>query len=221
MNSSIMLIDELKIHRDVLQAEQMERYMRNQFDFLGIQSVKRRKLSMPFLKPLIRKESVDWPFVYDLWKQPYRECQYIACDYLNQIKDRLLPEDIPKFKQLALEKSWWDTIDSLDKVVGTIVSNYPASNQIMIEWSKDTNIWLRRIAINHQRHRKNTTDTVLLEKIIKNNFGTDEFFINKAIGWILRDYSKTNPEWVSQFIKKYENELHALSIKEGSKYISL
>ena len=62
-------------------------------------------------------------------------------------------------------------------------------------------------------------DTELLEKIILNNLGSDEFFINKAIGWALRDYSKVNREWVTNFIEKHKNKLSTLSIKEGSKYI--
>lgn len=89
----------------------------------------------------------------------------------------------------------------------------------MLKWSKDKNIWLRRVSIDHQLLRKEKNDTELLEKIIVNNFGSNEFFINKAIGWALRDYSKTNKEWVSNFIKKYNNNLSSLSIREGSKYL--
>jgi 3-methyladenine DNA glycosylase AlkD len=89
----------------------------------------------------------------------------------------------------------------------------------MLAWSVDDNIWLRRIAIDHQLLRKEKTDTALLEAIIENNFGQKEFFINKAIGWSLRDYSKTNPEWVRAFVEKYRDKLAPLSIKEASKYI--
>ena len=72
----------------------------------------------------------------------------------------------------------------------------------MLRWSKDQDFWLRRIAIDHQLGRKEKTNTKLLEKIIVNNFGSKEFFINKAIGWALRDYSKTNPKWVENFINE-------------------
>lgn len=58
-----------------------------------------------------------------------------------------------------------------------------------------------------------------METIIVNNFGSNEFFINKAIGWSLRDYSKTNPEWVRNFVNKHKDEMDKLSIKEASKYI--
>jgi 3-methyladenine DNA glycosylase AlkD len=78
---------------------------------------------------------------------------------------------------------------------------------------------LRRIAIDHQLLRKGKTDVVLLEQIIVNNLGQNEFFINKAIGWSLREYSKTNPEWVHNFLEKYADNLSPLSIKEASKYV--
>ena len=77
------------------------------------------------------------------------------------------------------------------------------------------NFWLRRIAINHQICRKDKTDTILLEKILLNNFESSKFFINKAIGWSLRDYSKTNPKWVSDFLEKYKDKMDKLSIEEA------
>ena len=104
-------------------------------------------------------------------------------------------------------------------IIGGIALKYPKVNDIILQWSTDENIWLRRIAIDHQLLRKEKTNVELLEKIIKNNFGQTEFFINKAIGWALRDYSKTNPKWVRDFIEKNKDKMAKLSIKEGSKYI--
>lgn len=96
---------------------------------------------------------------------------------------------------------------------------YPELKKVMVEWSQTDNIWLRRVAIDHQLLFKNKTDTLLLAEIITNNFGTKEFFINKAIGWSLRDYSKTNPQWVKDFIQKHSSQMAPLSIREGSKYL--
>ena len=78
---------------------------------------------------------------------------------------------------------------------------------------------IRKIARDHQLCRKEKTNTDLLEKIIVNNFGSNEFFINKAIGWSLRDYSKTNSKWFKEFVGKYKDKIDKLSIKEASKYI--
>ena len=89
----------------------------------------------------------------------------------------------------------------------------------MLEWSTDEDFWVRRIAIDHQLCRKERTNTELLEKILVNNFGSSEFFINKAIGWSLRDYSKTNPDWVRNFVETHKDKMAKLSIREASKYL--
>lgn len=213
------LFNLLEQNRDIERAQQMNAYMRNQFPFLGITSPKRRELSREFLKEARQKLVIDWDFVYECWNKPEREYQYVAIDYLKRMEQFLTANDVPKIKEIALRKSWWDTIDSLDKIIGSIAFEYPEVNDMLLKWSVAGNIWLRRIAINHQRGRKEKTDTELLEKIIVNNLGDSEFFINKAIGWILRDYSKVNPDWVRAFIEKYKEELAPLSIREGSKYI--
>ena len=104
-------------------------------------------------------------------------------------------------------------------IIGGIALKYPGINNVLLEWSVDENIWLRRIAIDHQLLRKEKTNIELLKKIIENNFEQTDFFINKAIGWALRDYSKTNPEWVRNFIEKNKEKMAKLSIREASKYI--
>lgn len=154
-----------------------------------------------------------------MWEQPYREYQYIACDYLLLKKDELTIKDVNPIKHIVLDKSWWDTIDNLDKLIGTIALKNPELNGTLLDWSKEDNIWLRRIAIDHQRMRKKQTDTILLEQIIVNNLNQTEFFINKAIGWSLRDYSRTDPKWVRRFIETHRQEMAPLSVREASKYL--
>lgn len=196
----------------------MEAYMKNKFSFLGVQKPILKKIEREFFKPF-KKNPIDWAFVEECWQQPYREFQYIAMDYLDKKKKELRPEDFPKLKQLAQTKSWWDSIDQLDLIIGEITFHYPETKQVMLEWSKDQDFWLRRIAIDNQLMRKEKTDTDLLEKVILNNLGQSEFFINKAIGWSLRNYSKVNPDWVGAFIDRYREQLSPLSIREGSKYL--
>ncbi|GAA0371905.1 DNA alkylation repair protein [Alkalibacterium iburiense] len=210
----------LEKYKEPEKALQIEAYMRNQFEFLGIQAGKRKELTKSFLDNYKKEESVDWGFLSHLFNHTYREFQYIGSDYLNSMQKKLVPEDLPRIKELALTKPWWDTIDSIDKVIGRLALKYPEFNTVLIEWSLEDSIWLRRIAINHQRHRKDLMDKNLLETIISNNLNDTEFFINKAIGWILRDYSKTNPEWVSHFIETHKENMHPLSIREGNKYLN-
>ena len=196
----------------------MSAYMRDQFPFLGISTPERRKLSRDCFKNM-DKRAVDWDFIFKCWAQPEREFQYLAVDYLSRMKALLTAADIPALRGLAVQKSWWDTVDSLDVVIGDIALRCPEAKEILLAWSTDDNFWLRRIAIDHQLMHKEKTDPVLLEQIIVNNLGQNEFFINKAIGWSLRQYSKTDPAWVCNFLERYRSRMAPLSIREASKYI--
>ena len=213
------LYEEMIQHKNEEQAQKMSKYMLNKFEYIGIKTPERREIFKNFFKEYKNEEKIDWEFVNKCWENKYREFQYVAADYLKNKKDKLTIDDIPKFKQLILKKSWWDTIDNLDMTIGALALKDSNVNKILLEWSLDENIWLRRIVIDHQLLRKEKTNTELLEKILKNNLGQTEFFINKAIGWALRDYSKTNPKWVKNFIEKNKEKMAKLSIKEASKYL--
>ena len=212
------LLENLKAVANPDDAAAMKAYMKNKFEFLGIKTPARRKITKAFFKQ--QTDSViDWVFINESWDNPYRELQYAALDYLEIRKKLLTPSDLPRLKKLAQTKSWWDTIDFLDRLVESIIARFPETKEIILSWSCDQDFWLRRLAIDHQLLRKEKTDTELLEKILVNNLGQTEFFINKAIGWALRDYSKTNPDWVRDFIERHQAEMAALSIREGSKYL--
>lgn len=90
---------------------------------------------------------------------------------------------------------------------------------LLSEWSLDQDFWMRRLAIEHQLGFKEKTNADILSLFILRNTGSQEFFINKAIGWALRDYSKYNKVWVKDFISNHCDELSTLSIREGSKYL--
>lgn len=213
------LLDDLKACADTGRAAQMSAYMRNQFGFLGVQTPKRKEICKKHFKNAKEESAVDWSFVADCWRDPHRELQYTAVGYLAHMRDMLDARDIPRIRELAVTKSWWDTIDGLDRIVGNIALRHPDVTKTLLEWSVGENIWLRRIAIDHQLDRKTATDTALLEQILVNNLGQKEFFINKAIGWSLREYSKTNPGWVRDFLKRHADNLAALSKREAGKYL--
>ena len=197
----------------------MSKYMRNLFKFYGIPTPKRKVIYKDLLKEEKKSKKIDWDFLDKCYEDEHREFQYLVSDYLIAMNAFLTYEDIPKIKKYIKSKQWWDTIDFLDRVIGEIGLRDNRVDDLMLDWSKDDDFWIRRIAIDHQLCRKEKTNTELLEKIIVNNFGSDEFFINKAIGWALRDYSKTNPLWVKEFLNKYQDKMDNLSIKEASKYI--
>ena len=221
-------------HANATNAAFATKYMRNLFPHYGVPSKDRDKL----FKPLFDKknEPIDWELVQNLWDQPMREMQYIAVWYLHTKKVQLTKTDLHILRELAETKSWWDTIDSMSGLFGDIVLRDESVKQIVLDWSIDNNYWVRRIALQHQLYFKSKTDTMLLATIIKNNFGEKErsapsvdglnqeqnraFFINKSIGWALREYSKTNPNWVQEFIEENKDYMAKLSIREGMKHLN-
>lgn len=213
------IIDCLEARADNVRALDMSKYMKNKFEFFGVGAAERNEIWKPYFKEAKKTKKIDWDFIEICFKHDKRECQYTAAYYLKYMQRFLVEDDIPKLKELVLTKSWWDTVDILDKVIGSIIYNNKNLHPIILEWSKDDNIWLRRVAIDHQLLRKENTDEQLLEKILINNLNHKEFFVNKAIGWALRDYSKTNPQWVRNFIKVHKENMTSLSIREASKYL--
>lgn len=213
-----MLLKELQNLANADDARAMKAYMRGRFEFLGVKTPARRKAAKAFFKKHGGAD-IDWRFVRQAWEHPFREMQYAALDYLETRKNLLRPGDLPQLKKLAQSKSWWDTIDFLDRLAGGIIAGFPETRPVILQWSRDEDIWLRRLAIDHQLLRKDQTDQHLLEQILVNNLNQTEFFINKAIGWALRDYSKTNPEWVKNFIRQHHGKMAPLSIREASKYL--
>ena len=214
------LINDFEKNSNELLAESMEKYMQDKFRFLGVRGATRTEIYKKYFPDARKTKTIDWDFVERCWNKEEREFQYAVVYYLKAIQRFLKREDISRLKYLIVTKSWWDTVDLLAKVVGSLVIRIEGYDQIMLEWSKDSNIWLRRVAILYQLSLKDKVDEQILDNILVNNLGNSEFFINKAIGWALRDYSKFNPEWVREFIKENKANMTNLSIREASKYLN-
>lgn len=197
----------------------MKKYMRNQFEYYGYQTKGRKAIYHEGLKVAKRAKQIDWQLLDQCWDDDHREMQYLVCDYLIALEKFLTYDDLSKIEKFVRSKQWWDTIDALVKPFSFLGKNDPRVADLMLKWSTDPDFWVRRVAIEYQLLRKDQMDTDLLANILKNNLGSQEFFINKAIGWALRDYSKTNPQWVAKFIADHRDGLAPLSIREGSKYL--
>lgn len=231
----INIIEEFRQHKNEENAEKQAAYLRHQFEFIGLKTPERRLLAKDFLKEKKADKQIDWELVFEFWNLPEREFQYLALDYLHQMKKWLIFDDMEKIKKLTVSKSWWDTVDALDELVGHLLltgrkqateddsTAYEQVKTLVKEWAQAENFWLRRIAIDCQLSFKNQTDLELLSyNIEKNLLGSsfaDEFFITKAIGWALRDLAKTNSAWVIKFIEEHENKMAKLSIREASKHL--
>ncbi len=206
---------------DPAQAVPMKKYMRDQFEYLGLKTPVRAALQKEFIQqhglpPLDKLDSIS----RDLWSLPQREFQYTATSFLGKLEDKLEPEFISTVEYLIVTKSWWDTVDTIaGNTVGSQFKRFPkVKEKYLKKWRKSDNFWLRRTALLFQLDYKKDTDFDLLCEIIKENLGSDEFFINKAIGWALRQYAWTSPTPVKKFVKATK-ELHPLSRREALKNI--
>jgi 3-methyladenine DNA glycosylase AlkD len=128
-------------------------------------------------------------------------------------------KDINLLEHIITSKSWWDTIDFIaSNLAGHYFKLFPDQRWPICEkWLLGDNIWLHRSALLFQLKYKTEVDTELLKHIIRRLLGSNEFFINKAIGWMLREYSKTNPDWVLGFVERHT--LHKLSRREALKWL--
>lgn len=201
-------------------ALEQKAYMRDQFEFYGIKTTVRREVLKPFFSKefLPPKRELD-NIVRELWQRPQREYQYFSQELVFKYVKQLEKEDIHLFEFMVIHKSWWDTVDFIaNKLIGEYFKIYPEQRDKYVKkWLKSTNIWLQRSALLFQLKYKDDLDTELLSSIIISLTGSKEFFINKAIGWVLREYSRTNPDWVTSFVNKIE--LSALSKKEALRLI--
>lgn len=200
----------------------MSQYMKNRFPFFGIKTPERCKIMSRFFKETnLHKQPFSQELCWSLWDNEEREWQYAALDYAVRYTGKFDQNDMDFLKKLITDRSWWDTVDTIAvKLVGDIVLRYPELvSERMDSWSKSENLWLRRTAILHQLHYKTQTKENVLYGYIMDNAESKEFFIQKAIGWALREYSKTNPQSVANFLRIHK--VAPLSLREGSKYITM
>jgi len=203
------------------QAAPMKKYMRDQFEYLGIKTPQAKALQKEFYaKNGLPEISELDTIVRELWDLRQREYKYVAMGLTDKFEKKLPADFIETVEHLIVTESWWDTVDLIaSHQVGTIFKMYPkVKAKHLKKWRKSNNFWLRRTTLLFQLLYKQETDFDLLCELIRENLGSDEFFINKAIGWSLRQYAKTDATAVKKFVKATK-ELHPLSRREAMKHL--
>ncbi len=199
----------------------MKKYMKGQYDYFGIKSPERREIMRNFLQKqgLPDVQNLN-KIAKEFWQLPQREYQYVILEVLGKMAKKAEKERIDLYEYLILNKSWWDTIDYIaSNLVGIHFQKFPEQIQPYTErWMDSGNMWLQRTSLLFQLKYKKATDLELLTDYILRLQGSKEFFINKAIGWILREYSKTDAAWVMDFVKN--NQLAPLSHREALKWLN-
>ena len=205
---------------DPIQAAPMKKYMRDQFEYLGIKTPQNKALLKEFisrhgLPPLDNLDEI----MRELWALPQREFQYVGLGLLDKSEKKLPAKFIKTIEYLIVTKPWWDTVDAIaGHTVGTHFRRFPdAREKYLSKWRTTEDIWLRRTTILFQLNYKKETDFELLCEIIRENLNSKEFFINKDIGWSLRQYARIDPDAVKKFVNS--TPLHPLSRREALKHL--
>ena len=199
----------------------MQAYMRGQFAFLGVSTPQRRAATMPLLRAFRPQDPEELVMaVQMLWRAREREFQYVAVDLLSRYLKILGPNELPTLLIFVQQKAWWDSVDGLASVVGSIVRHHRDEGQhAMDEAIAADSFWMRRVAMLHQLGWRGDTDTNRLYGYAKQLGSENEFFIQKAIGWALRDYARHDAMAVRDFLAQVGNALSALSIREARRHL--
>jgi 3-methyladenine DNA glycosylase AlkD len=214
------VVEVFRQHADPANAAPMAKYLRNKFDFFGIKTPLLRELSKPLLEASNLPDMDEVPhIVNDLWSLPQRELQHFGIELIRKYS-RISPAGwIEMYQSLITQKSWWDTVDGLAVWhVGEHFRKYPDQiGSYTSQWMKSGNIWLQRTCLIFQLLYRGKTDFQLLQSFIVPLSGSKEFFIQKAIGWALRQYSRAKPEEVLDFVNR--QPMAVLSYKEATRTI--
>lgn len=221
-----LLIQQLEIafshNSDPDRAVKSAQYMKNKFMYYGIDATQRKVIQKTWFNELKQAEGTfdHWELIREMWDKDQREIHYVAIDWLNSWKKSIIQkEDIIHLEWLITNHSWWDSVDAIaSNYLGEYFKKFPQECKETIEdWRNSDNMWLNRSCLIYQLKYKDEVDFELLKSLIKQYQPNNEFFIQKAIGWALRQYSKFNPEAVRAFIN--EINLQGLAKREGAKYI--
>ncbi len=212
------IVEALRDLADADNAFKMRKYMRDKYPFLGVNKPERQEVFKHLYKQY--GSSQDWFEVSkELFAMPEREFHYVAMEYVKMSKkswDSRLPA---LCEQWIGEESWWDVVDFLaPQILGPYFLQFPAERDVWIQrWMNSGNFWLQRFCLVFSLSYKDKTDVVLLAKNIQALSSSKEFFIQKAIGWALRQYARTDPDWVREFVAN--NALAPLSKREALKHV--
>jgi 3-methyladenine DNA glycosylase AlkD len=220
MNYLYQLAQAFEQSADPEVAQGQKAYLKNQFEFFGLKSQQRRDVQKAFVK------EHGWPSLEAMpdmaraaYEWPQREMHYFGMELVGKYKEKLNPTHFPLIRHLILTHSWWDTVDYIaSSLVGAIVKRFPEQKLLMDDWSQSEELWLQRSAILHQLKYKQETDVKRLFRYCEAGLSHQDFFIRKAIGWALREYSKVDARAVQIFVENHP-KLSGLSRREALKWL--
>ena len=214
------LLELFEANKNEILIPQMTAYMKNRYSYYGLKAPQRKELQKQFIAENGKLDpKTAFSEIKKVWNSCNREINYVIIDIIRHNRYWEDENSIELAEWLIVNQSWWDTVDSLAvNCAGQYLKHHPDKIEYYnAKWISSDNIWLNRTAILFQLKYKEATNFELLKSNIRHHSHQKEFFIKKAIGWSLREYSKRSPSAVIKFME--ENELQNLSIREASKYL--
>ena len=209
---------------DPTRAAQQQRYMKTEMPYRGLSSPELKTLLRPYLT-VYRPESLqEWEStVRDLWDHAtHREEWYAALAVARHRRARewLAPDTLTLWRHLVVTGAWWDVVDeTATHLVREVLLGHPdVVTPVIDAWAVDEDLWVRRTAVICQVGAKDRTDRALLLRAVEANLDDTTFWLRKAIGWALRDYARTDPDWVWAQVDRLGSRLSGLSRREATKH---
>jgi 3-methyladenine DNA glycosylase AlkD len=211
---------EFKKHYHEQNALAIKAYLRNQFEAYGIPTPARKRICQQHMARGLADYKNVREIIKSCWERPERDWQYYAVELLAKYKKQWDEDVVVLIEWMIVHKSWWDTVDHIaSELTGPYFLIFPKKTILVTNaWNRSDNIWLQRSSLMFQKKYRSQTNQNLLSKYILHVKNSKEFFVQKAIGWALREYSKTNPAWVKQFVSTCD--LPALSHREALKRLN-
>jgi 3-methyladenine DNA glycosylase AlkD len=212
----------LREQRNPERAIEQQKYMKSSMPYAGLGMPALRAITKAAVKAGPIDEPAEWrEAILTLWREAkVREERYAAIELLRYdpyARKWLLPDCICIMREFIVTGAWWDYVDAIaTSSLGSLLRSFPDQMKpLMQEWATDDDVWIRRSAILAQLKLKEATDEALLVHAIEHSWQDPDFFARKAIGWALREYSKTRPDFVASYIRENEAFLSPLSVREG------
>jgi 3-methyladenine DNA glycosylase AlkD len=209
----------LRERADPVRAPGMARYMKHQQPFLGVPAPGVREVARNAARRFSPPEFAEGERILrELWTGKYREERYAAIRLAERWRALRVPEALPLYEWMVETGQWWDLVDAIAaNLIGPLIRDYPVLRPRIFAHIASPDLWLRRTALLAQLKLKGATDAKVLGELILKVAGEKEFFTRKAIGWALREYAKTDPAFVRDFVARHEQALPPLSRREALK----
>jgi len=220
-----LLRTELSRAGDPKKTAAMQAYMKSAMPYWGVQTAVQRAITRRLFAAHRLQTAAAWrESCLTIWRAAeYREERYAAIDLtgFRFYREWQTLDTLPMYEEMIVTGAWWDYVDAIASGrLGPLLRRYPARMRSkMLQWSRSRNLWKRRSAILCQLSFKNETDLDLLYAAIEPSLGSKEFFLQKAIGWALRQYAWTDPREVRRYVRANADRLSALSKREALKNI--